>query len=90
MAATDNTMSWCQPGLDSPASSGVAVTPDNSNDLAYVTRGVYVGGSGDLKVDLAASGTVTFTAVQAGTLLPVRAKRVYATGTTATLIIALW
>jgi hypothetical protein len=34
--------------------------------------------------------TTLFTGILAGTLLPVRATRVKATGTTATNIVALW
>ena len=72
-----------------PAISAVAVTPDNSNDLAQTTRALYIGVSGNVKVDMQGSGTVTFLSVPIG-ILPIRAKRVYATGTTATSIIALW
>ncbi len=74
----------------SPAQHGVAVTPNDSTDLSNFTRAVYVGGAGDVKVDLVGSGTVTFSAVPVGTVLPVRVSRVYDTGTDATLILALW
>ena len=77
-------------GLGSPAKSAAAVTPADGADLGTVARSLYVGGGGDVKVDMAGSGTVTFVAVPAGSILPVRAKRVYATGTTATNIVALW
>jgi hypothetical protein len=76
--------------LDSPASSAFAVTPDNDNDMASYTRGIYVGGAGNLKVDMADGTTVTFTAIAVGVIHPIRARRVYATGTTATLIIGLF
>ena len=76
--------------LWAPASDAAAVTPNNGADLATYTRGLYIGGFGDVKVDMVTSGTVTFSAVPAGTVLPIRVKRVYATGTTATLILALW
>ena len=74
----------------SPVSHAIAVTPHNTNELTYVTRAVYVGGLGDLKVTMQDSGTVTFADVPAGTTLPIRAKVVFATGTTATDIVALW
>lgn len=68
-----------------------AITPADGADLApFATRGIYVGGAGDVKVDMVENGTVTFKAVPVGTLLAVQAKRVYATGTTATLLIALF
>jgi hypothetical protein len=73
-----------------PYTNAVAVTPHDTNDLTYVTRGVYVGGAGTVKVNMQDSGTVTFTGVPVGTLLPIRATRVYSTGTTATTILALW
>lgn len=50
---------------------------------------LYVGGSGDLKVDTIAGSTVTFKAVPIG-FFPVQVKKIYATGTTASSIIALW
>lgn len=56
------------------------------------TRGLYVGGAGDLTVimhdDVAAAAGVTLKAVPVGTYLPLNVRRVLATGTTATLIIA--
>lgn len=73
-----------------PAHDAVAITPSDSVDLTAVTRGIYVGAAGNVKVDMLGSGTVTFTSVQVGTVLPVRATRVYSTGTTATGLIALW
>lgn len=79
-----------QKGLQAPADSCSAVTPANS-DLANVTRALYVGGAGDLSLILANdSAAVTFVGVPAGTVLPVRAKQVRSTGTTATNIVALY
>ena len=54
------------------------------------TRAIYVGNSGNLKVDMVSGGTVTFSNLTAGTLLPIQVVRVYATGTTATLLIGLY
>lgn len=73
-----------------PFTNAVAVTPSDSADLTYVTRGLYVGATGTVKVIMQDSGTVTFAGVPAGTLLPIRATRVYSTGTTASTILALW
>jgi hypothetical protein len=75
----------------SPVTNAVAVTPHNTEDLAYVTRALYVGGGGDVKVDLQDSGTaIIFSLVPTGTTLPIRVTRVYATGTDASGIVALW
>jgi hypothetical protein len=77
--------------IDSPAANAAAVTPNNSTDLANATRALYIGGAGDVKVDLVGTGTaVIFAGLAAGTILPVRATRVYAADTDATSIVALW
>jgi len=66
------------------------VSPNNSTDLPHITKAIYVGGAGDVKIDLTQGGTVTLKAVPVGTFLQVEAKRVYATGTTATLMVAFF
>lgn len=76
--------------LDSPARSGAALTPDDTADLGVVTRAVYVGGGGSLAVELADGASVSFAGVPAGAILPVRIKRLMATGTTASGIVGLW
>lgn len=77
-------------GMDSPANGAAAVTTNDSTDLAIAPcRSLYIGTTGDVKVDTASGDTVTFTAVPVG-ILPVRCKRVYATGTSASTIIALY
>ena len=73
-----------------PAYNAVEVVPNDGVDLTNTSRALYVGGGGDVKVDMYGSGTVTFVGVSAGSLLPVRVDRVYSTGTTATSIVALW
>lgn len=85
----DNFSSW-KAGLESPAEYAVAITPDNSTDLATSTRGLYVGATGDVKVDTVGGSTVTFVGLAAGVIHPIRARRVYATGTTATSIIGVY
>jgi hypothetical protein len=77
-------------GLDSPARSAIAITPNDGADLANATRALYVGGAGNIAVVTVGENTVTFNAVPAGMILPVRVKRVLATGTTAENIVALW
>jgi hypothetical protein len=74
-----------------------AVTPSNTDDIASISGGtsnngcvLYVGGAGNLKVDTIGGDTVTFTGVLGGSFIPVQVTRVYATGTTATSIVALW
>lgn len=72
-----------------PADGAFAITPNDSADLSNTTRAIYVGGAGDVKLTTTRGDTVTFSAVPVGSILPVRASRVFATGTTATNLIAL-
>lgn len=74
----------------SPAQNAFVVTPNDSADLAYAARSLFVGGAGNIAVDTTGGDTVTFTGVVAGTILPVSVARVYATGTTATNIVGLY
>jgi len=74
----------------SPATKAVAITTSDSADLADVSRAIYVGVTGNVKVDMVQGGTVTLLAAVAGSVLPIRASRVYATGTTATNLINLY
>ena len=79
-----------QPGISGPASKAVAITPNNSADLAFATRAIYVGGGGDLRVEMQdEAAPVTFVGVVAGTILPIRVARVFVTGTTATSLVGL-
>lgn len=78
-------------GLSDTAANAAAITPHDSTDLSRTTRGIYVGGAGNVSVEMKSTGTaVVFQGLAAGTILPVRATRVNATGTTATNLIALW
>lgn len=89
MSATDNFSSNTS-GLDSPAQNAAAITPSDTTDIAVVTRAIYVGTGGDLKVTMRGGQTVTFKAVQGGTLLPIRVSRVLSTGTTAANLVGVW
>jgi hypothetical protein len=76
--------------LDSPAQDGFAIAPSDGNDLAMVTRAIFVGSGGALKVTMLAGSTLTLDPVPAGMLLPLRVRRVHATGTTATALVGLF
>lgn len=72
------------------ASGAVAITPDDTDPLTGGITALYVGGTGDVVLRAVDSGAdVTFSAVPAGAILPVRASHVRATGTTATDIVGL-
>ena len=73
--------------MDDVFNDAVAVTPSDTVDQFYDT--LYVGGAGAVKVMTSRGNQVTLTAVPAGTRLPLRVRRVYATGTTATGIVGL-
>lgn len=75
--------------LMAPATTAFAVTPNDSADLAEVTRSLFVGGAGALSVVMQSGQQVVFQGLLAGTVLPVRVSRVRATGTTATAILGL-
>ena len=79
--------------MSQPTYTGaVAVTTSDSAKISK-TAGLYIGGAGDVKVMMGGEGGVaagiTFKAVPAGTILPIMVTQVFATGTTATNILAL-
>ncbi|TMV86888.1 hypothetical protein FGG78_19355 [Thioclava sp. BHET1] len=73
-----------------PFQDAAAVTPDDDGDLPVLPRALYLGTGGDLAVVTAGGQSVTFSALPDGSLLPLRARRIAATGTTAGAILALW
>jgi hypothetical protein len=91
MAAIDRVdSSWLGAGgAQNPARHATAISPHNSNELSYITRALYVGGAGDVKVTMQGGEEVTFVGVLAGTLLPIKVRKVFSTGTSATDLIGL-
>ena len=73
--------------LRDPVQDAFVVTPDDNTDLTIFSRAVYVGTPGDLRVTLLGGDTVTFVEAQAG-WHPIRATRIWATGTTATDLVS--
>ena len=53
-------------------------------------RAVWVGGAGDLSVVMSAGDTAVFAGIAAGTLLPIRVKKINSSGTTASSIVVLY
>lgn len=78
-----------QSSLNSPAKSASEIAPSDLAALSSATRALYVGGAGDVRVTMVGGETVTFRAVPAGCLLPVRVAQLHSTGTTATAIVGL-
>lgn len=82
-----------------PVESAIQVVPNDgailvppSGDPLKATRALLLGGAGTVKVDMADGTTITMTipSTALGILLPIAVKKVYATGTTATLIVAFY
>ena len=77
-------------GIISSAEKGTAIVPNDALDLSIITKGIWVGTGGDLAVVLLEdSVSVILKSVASGSLLPIRAKRVLATGTTAQNLVGL-
>lgn len=64
------------------------VVPADAGTLVNFNR-MFIGGAGNLKVDLQDGSNVTFTGIPAGFLLELSVSRVYATGTTCTNMVGL-
>lgn len=74
---------------DAPGIDAVAITKSDGTVIAE-TRGIYVGGAGDVAVRMISGNSATFVGVPAGTLLPLRVDKVLSTGTTATSMVAVY
>ena len=76
--------------VDLQARKLLAITPHNDNDLADLPKALYIGTGGTIAIIAADNTTSVSLTVQDGALLPIRAKRVLVTGTTATGIVGLF
>jgi hypothetical protein len=72
-----------------PATRAVPVTPNDGTDLTYNAKALWVGGAGNINLDTIGGDTILISGIPAGTVLPIQARRVRSTNTTATLIVAL-
>ena len=75
---------------ESSYENAVAIVTSDTVDQEPLLQSIYVGGGGNIKVTMRDTGTVTLLAVPTGTVLLLRARLVFAIGTTATNLIALW
>ena len=71
------------------ATGGYAITPSDTAVLAPIPRAIHVGGAGAVAVEHPDGSVATYSGLQAGQRLDVQAIRVLATGTTATLLVAM-
>lgn len=68
---------------------GVEITPNDSSILLFTTRGIYIAQDGDLSVQMQSGAVLLFRNLAGGIVHPIRAIKVFATGTTATGILGL-
>ncbi len=87
--AAEDTFASAQAGLISPAENLESITVHDTNELAYVTRAIYVGTGGDVKVVTVGGVMETLSNVPTGKTLNVRAKQVFDTGTTASNMLGM-
>tara|TARA_X000001388_G_scaffold22291_1_gene15157 strand:- start:145 stop:420 length:276 start_codon:yes stop_codon:yes gene_type:complete len=75
-----------------PASSGTAINYSSGDQtFTYPTRAIFVGGAGNLVVQMAGdSGNTTFTGIVAGSVLPIQIIKVVQSGSSATNAVALF
>ena len=75
------------------------VTPSDTVDIPSVSRAggagnngcvLYCGVAGNIRVLTVGNDDVTLVGVNTGAFIPLQVKRVFATGTTSTNILALW
>ena len=71
------------------AETAVVVTPSDTVGTSAPFRALWVGGAGNVSIQMADGTSVVFAGVPAGVMLPVGGVRVNATNTTATLIVAV-
>lgn len=73
-----------------PASGAFAITPSDSAELPEITRGLLVGGDGNVNA-IFAEGTaaVLLTGLKAGVVYPFHLRKVLAASTTATSLVGL-
>lgn len=83
-------------GKTDPAEDGFSITPDDNSNLPEYTRGIYIGGAGDIVIQTKKGTELYFVGCLAGTFLPIRAKKVLSSSassptviTTATNLIGL-
>lgn len=79
------------PSAIAPARWAAAVTPSDALDLPRMSRAIYLGGGGDLAVEMVdqPGEAVVIPAMKSGVVYPLFVTKVFATGTTATGIIML-
>jgi hypothetical protein len=73
---------------NSPAQHAAAIVPSDSTTIT-TTRSVHLGTAGNLRVTMSGGEVVTYYNLAAG-WHPLSVSRIWSTGTTASLIVAVW
>lgn len=79
---TPNPLEQNGPKSNDPARGGFSITPSDT-EVFRLTRGVYVGITGDLKVTLQDGSVLTFSNLTAGCIHPIACTKVWAASTAA-------
>jgi hypothetical protein len=77
-------------GLDSPAEHGAAITPHDTNELAFITRGLTAKTTAGLVTVITKGNDTVEIYLPLGVVIPIRAKVVKNTGLTAAGVVAFW
>lgn len=90
-----NNFASSEQSILSPYIRAVEITPNDTTDLVEIPRALNVhkgtgGSTTDIKVLLWGDSSPVTLTFQVGFTVPIRARRIYATGTDATRIIALY
>ena len=88
-----NNFAQTDPAINAPYNRAVTITPSDSVDLTEITRALNIHAataSTPVKVIMQGDTTAVTLQLQTGFIYPLRVSRVYATGTSATSVIALY
>lgn len=90
-----NNFSQTDQSVVAPYTRAVAITPNDTTDLAEVTRGLNVhkgtgGATTDVAVIMAGDSSAVTLTIECGYIVPLRVRRVLATGTDATRVVGLY
>lgn len=74
--------------LDSPGTNAESVVPNDDSDLSRVSRALWIGVAGNVKLTTLGGDTVVFVGAQGW--MPLRVSRIHSDETTASAIISVW
>ena len=73
-----------------PGYDGEVISPSDISNLPTMARALYIGSVGNVKLVTSKGTTLEFINLQAGSILPVQAVKVFNTSTTCTNLIAIF